>query len=92
MIDIAQLDNKDIGRWVWYTPGKGDKEKGRIKSWNSHFIFVVYKCAGEWKRFQDFTAAATHPENIEFIQHADHCKANEGFVCACVSVPSPGAG
>ena len=87
MIDIAQLTLKDIGRWVWYTPGHGDKEKGKLKSWNSHFIVVVYKCAGEWERFRDFTGQSTNAGDLEFISHKSHCKASEGFVCACVSVP-----
>ena len=87
MIDIAQLTLKDIGRWVWYTPGHGDKEKGKLKSWNSHFIFVVYKCDGEWERFRDFTGQPTKSSDLKFIAHASHCKASEGFVCACVSVP-----
>ena len=84
-IDILQLKKEDFGKWVWYKPSVGDWEKGRIKSWNSVNVFVVYKCAGEWKRFEDFTAAATNPEDIEFIEHQGHCKAKEGFVCACLA-------
>src|SRR3990167_4668257 len=83
-IDIAQLNEKDIGKWVWYKPSFGDWEKGKIKSWNSEFIFVVYKCNYEWDRFRDFTGAATNPEYMEFIKHQNHCKAEEGFVCACL--------
>ncbi len=84
MIDIAQLTQKEIGKWVWYTPSFGDQEKGRIKSWNSEWIFVVYKCNGEWQRFKDFTGAATNPKELAFISHQDHCKAGDGFVCACL--------
>jgi len=65
MIDLASLFKEDIGRWVLYDDGF-KKEKGRIKSWNAEFIFVVYKCAGEWERFQDFTGCATNPEDLRF--------------------------
>lgn len=84
MIDIAQLTASDVGRWVWYKPSFGDKEKGKLKSWNSQFIFVVYKCAGEWDRFKDFTGAPTSPKDLEFIKHQDHCRATGGYVCACL--------
>lgn len=65
MIGIASLTKDDIGRWVLYDDGF-KKEKGRIKSWNDEFIFVVYKCAGEWERFLDFTGCATNPEDLRF--------------------------
>lgn len=68
MIDLAKLTTNDIGRWVEYTASHGAKERGRLKSWNNIFIFVVYKCGGEWKRFQDFTGQATKPEDLCFIE------------------------
>ncbi len=66
MIDFARLRKEDIGKWVLYTPSYGPTEKGRIKSWNDKWIFVVYTCAGEWDKFQDYTGAATDPENLRF--------------------------
>lgn len=66
MIDVAKLRKEDIGKWVLYTPSYGKTEKGRIKSWNEKWIFVVYACAGEWDRFQDYTGAATHPKDLRF--------------------------
>lgn len=68
MIDIAQLRKLDIGKWVEYKGGAGEKERGRLKSWNEVNIFVVYKCAGEWERFQDFTGVATNPCDLKFIK------------------------
>ena len=65
-MDIAELTKKDIGRWVVYKPSFGKPEKGRIKSWNDKYIFVVYKCDHQWNRFQDFTGCATDPEDLEF--------------------------
>ena len=66
MINIAELTKKDIGRWVLYEGHAGEEEKGRIKSWNDKYIFVVYKCNHEWDRFQDFTGAATNPIQLRF--------------------------
>lgn len=85
MIDIQKLNESDKGRWVWYKPAVGDFEKGRIKSWGDKYVFVVYKCAGKWSDFKNYTAAATKPEDLDFIRHQDHCKAGSGFVCACLS-------
>ena len=70
MINIASLTKEDIGKWVKYHSPDGRDEIGRIKSWNEKFIFVVYKC-NEWNRFEDFTGAATNPEDLEFIKGGD---------------------
>lgn len=67
MIDIKSLNEFDIGKWVEYKGGAGEIERGRIKSWNDEFIFVVYKCDNQWNRFQDFTGVATSPEDLTFI-------------------------
>ena len=66
MIDIAQLRKDDIGSWVLYSVLHGATEKGRIKSWNDKFIFVVYRCAGEWDKYQNYTGCATKPEDLRF--------------------------
>lgn len=66
MIDLSKLTEKDIGRWVLYEDDLGSKDKGRIKSWNIEYIFVVYKCNEQWDRFQEFTAIATHPRHLSF--------------------------
>jgi hypothetical protein len=63
---IGTLTKADVGRWVWYHPNWGERQAGRIKSWNDKFVFVVYKCAGNWEAFKDYTAAATKPEDLEF--------------------------
>lgn len=65
MIDLAQLRKEDIGKWVLHDNGF-TKEKGKIKSWNDHFIFVVYKCTGEWDNFMDYTGCATKPEELSY--------------------------
>ena len=68
MIDIAKLSGKDVGRAVVYQAPHGDREIGRIKSWNDKFVFVVYKCDSQWGRFQDFTGCATDPNDLNFIE------------------------
>jgi putative NIF3 family GTP cyclohydrolase 1 type 2 len=68
MINIEELTQKDIGRWVEYNTGLPiETETGRVKSWNDTYIFVVYKCDQQWERFQDFTGAATDPQDLKFL-------------------------
>lgn len=66
MIDIAELKKEDIGKWVLYYSPHGATQKGRIKSWNDKFVFVVYNCASNWDKFQDYTGCATKPEDLRF--------------------------
>lgn len=67
MIDIKKLKKEDIDKWVEHTATTGIKERGKLKSWNNKYIFVVYKCAGNWSRFQDYTGIATNPKDLIFI-------------------------
>jgi hypothetical protein len=69
VIDIRQLTEKDIGRWVKYTGNAGEEAFGRIKTWNNIFIFVVYNCNDEWDRFKKFTPSPTNPKCLEFIEN-----------------------
>jgi len=67
MIDLKNITQKDIGKWVIYHDSFDKKaEQGRIKSYNNRFIFVVYACSGEWDRYQAYTGVATRPEDLEF--------------------------
>lgn len=68
MIDIKKLTKKDIGKWVMFSRCGGKKKLGKIKYHNDKFIFVVYKCEGEWSRFKEYTAAATNPEDLVFCE------------------------
>lgn len=67
-IDISTLTAEDKGRWVEYQSSTGDKERGRIKSWNTKVVFVVYKCDGVWDNFRNYTAAATNPKELNFVE------------------------
>jgi hypothetical protein len=66
MIDIKELVPEHVGKWVEYRDGTGETERGRIKSWNDRFVFVVYRCDGEWNSFKDFIGAATDPSDLTF--------------------------
>jgi hypothetical protein len=66
-MNIAALTAHDIGRWVTYhDPPHGTPEIGRLKSWNNETVFVVFKCAGNWDRFQDYTGQGCDPERVTF--------------------------
>lgn len=78
MINIKDLTQSDIGRWVIYNPKDKyfipvvlPREKGCIKSWNDKFIFVVYKCDFQWDKFLDYTGCATSPEDLEFVNKGE---------------------
>ncbi len=75
MIEIKKLTEEDIGKWVEYWP---NQETGRIKSWNTRFIFVVYKCDNDWDNFLNYTAASTHPKALNFIPEPELLEANNG--------------
>jgi hypothetical protein len=66
-IRIDELRPDDIGTWVNYNRDTWGPRKGRIKYWNPRYVFVVYHCADQWDRFLDFTAAATDPEDLDFV-------------------------
>jgi len=60
-LHIHILTKADIGRWVVF-----DGKKGRIKSWNDHYVFVVFHCNDDWENYADYTAEAVHPSRLEF--------------------------
>ena len=62
MIEIITLTSAAVGRWIKYS----NEEIGRIKSWNSVYIFVVYNCDGNWDCFKNYTAVATDPLALDF--------------------------
>jgi hypothetical protein len=48
-----------VGDYVHYTPSAGPEENGRIKSINGDSASVVYKCNGEWERYEEYTGSRT---------------------------------
>lgn len=50
---------------VTYCPTYGDKEKGVVKEIRGDIAFVVYKCDGEWHRYEEYTGAATNLSDLK---------------------------
>ena len=65
-LNKVTLENIKVGDWVDYHPPVGVIEKGRVKSWNDKWIFVVYNCDDKWDDFENYTGAATSPEYLTF--------------------------
>ena len=57
-----------VGQWVTYKPKHGPEEKGRVKSQNESWVFVVFNCAGDWDNYQDYTGAPVDPKDIITIE------------------------
>lgn len=71
-IDEKRLTHEDVGRWVEYKGEAREVEKGRLKSWNFPFVYVVFNCDEDWEYFMDYTAEACRPKDITFIENEDH--------------------
>lgn len=55
------------GDLVHYIGSAGEVENGIVKSTppeSLDIVFVVYKCKGEWDRYQDYTAQATNVSDL----------------------------
>lgn len=62
------------GDKVRYYPHSGAlPEKGIIKSMcdNPEYAFVVYKCGGEWSRYEEFTGCRTDVNDLKLGWEAD---------------------
>ena len=70
MPELKQSDLK-IGDSVRYYPNPHREdiwENGVIKEIPSHTldsVRVVYKCAGEWHKYQDYTSTLTYLEDLK---------------------------
>ena len=67
MITIKDLKTIDTGKWVIYKSYGGEEQKGRIKTWNDKFIFVVYNCGDDWDNFLNYTSCCTNPADLCFL-------------------------
>lgn len=67
---ISDVNDTFIGAWVEFTHGHGEKEYGRIKSWNDTYVFVVFKCANQWDKYDQYTAQACDPVQLRLL--AEH--------------------
>ena len=66
MIDIKSLTKDDVSKWVRYIKDNRKSELGKIKSWNKTFVFVVYKCSGDWNNFKNYTGIPTDAKDLTF--------------------------
>ena len=77
MIDTRKLTNADIGRWIIYTDSFTRKEeRGKLKSWNSDTVCVVFKCDNNWSRFQDYTGNGCDLQDVHFEYEAPNAVIN----------------
>lgn len=55
------------GKKVCYNPDYGKKENGIVKSIckDGKHAFVVYSCAGNWHRYEDYTAERTPIKDLD---------------------------
>ena len=83
MIDLTKLSTADTGRWVWYKPNYGAWEKGRFKTWNEAYVFVVYGANALRNDWLLQGSQATHPDDLHWIEHVEPCAADKGFRCTC---------
>jgi len=58
------LEELKVGMWVKYWSYADIILKGRVKSWNDMWVFVVYYCDGDWDNFEDYTGCATRLEDL----------------------------
>lgn len=74
MINISDLTEKDIGRWVAYKKLSIDLKNrhgydiGRIKSFNYSRVFVVYRCNSRWHKYYEYTGCPTNPNDLIFLE------------------------
>ena len=62
---IHEFSDSDIGAWVLYKAYQ-NAQKGRVKSFNYRWVFVVYSCDGDWDNYTNYTAEATNPTDLFF--------------------------
>lgn len=60
------MDKVKPGQKVTYAPDYGKEEKGIVKSLsNENYAFVVYHCGGNWKDYENYTAARTRIKDLK---------------------------
>lgn len=52
------------GQWVYYKNG----QRGKMKSQNEKYIFVVFNCAGEWDRYDQYAGQVCKPEDLSMTK------------------------
>jgi len=65
-LSCIKVTQADIGKWVEYT-NVGVKDRGRIKSFNDKFVFVVFHCDDKWNDYRNYTGEACKREHLKYI-------------------------
>ena len=52
------------GDRVTYTDARDQQQAGIVKSKNDKWVFVVFNCADNWHRFDDYTARPCNPAHL----------------------------
>jgi hypothetical protein len=55
---------------VIYSAHPGHRERGRLESLTNNFLYVVFRCNGDWANFELYTAAPVLAANLDFEQAA----------------------
>ncbi len=68
--ELLILSHPQVGHKVYYIPFDGcndsECENGMVKSISdAENLFVVYHCGGDWKNFQNYTAARTSIKDLK---------------------------
>ena len=64
---MVNINDMKPGVKVHYKPGYGEPENGVVKSINIRnyeAVFVVYHCAGEWDKFNNYTGELTDLKDL----------------------------
>ena len=64
---LINIGNLAEGTRVHYAPKFGYRQNGIVKCRSSyeHAVFVVYKCNGDWKNFENYTAELTDISDLK---------------------------
>ena len=62
---LKVITDGDIGKWVEYQ-GHNYTQKGRMKSFNDKWVFVVFHCDGNWDNYRDYTGCACDPGDLKW--------------------------
>lgn len=74
---ITNLNRRDIGRWIYYMGLAGEREGGKIKSFNneSRTAWVVFKCDGNWDHYETYTGESVNYDDLFWPAWVDGARA-----------------
>ena len=66
-MSLKILTDGDIGKWVEYRD-HDSIQKGRLKSFNGSFAFVVFHCDDDWDNYRNYTGCACCLIDLNFTE------------------------